>query len=200
MLHSLHRLASTALVVFALLVTLGSPAPAQQSAPVPPPPKDEILGLFLDTCLTKFPDDDALKATMASKKYNAMSPDQTARFLKSDPGLGWFVPTASGNYVLTLELPPYHACAIRRVYAKAPELNPAYGLLLATWTATLQGKTTLHASPPQTLTLAGKPPMVAMLYDMVRTGAPPEKLMAIVTSFPNGSQELRLVRQIPPPQ
>jgi hypothetical protein len=83
---------------------------------VPPPVSTEFVRLFSNYCLSKFPDAVAQAADAA--KLEPLTAAQVASYLHSDPGNGWLIAGPDGNYVLTEENPPYHACAVRR-YATA---------------------------------------------------------------------------------
>jgi len=85
---------------------------AKPDAQLPPAPA-EFVAFFSTYCLEKFPDDLALAAAASDSKLEALTQAQTKLFLKSDPGQGWLIQGESGKYVLTDELPPYHACSVR---------------------------------------------------------------------------------------
>ncbi|MDB5735805.1 MAG: hypothetical protein JWN16_2442 [Alphaproteobacteria bacterium] len=96
------------------LLLAGAVALAQD---VPAPPVSaEFVRLFSSHCLSKFPD--ALAQAAVDEKLEPLTAAQVASYLHSDPGKGWLIAAADGNYVLTEEDPPYHACAVRR-YATA---------------------------------------------------------------------------------
>ncbi len=82
----------------------------------PPPVSDEFVRLFSNYCLSKFPE--AMAQAAADEKLEPLTAAQVASYLHSDPGQGWLIAGAEGQYVLTEENPPYHACALRR-YATA---------------------------------------------------------------------------------
>jgi len=78
-----------------------------------PPAPDEFVAFFTTYCLEKFPDDAALVTAASDSKLVSLTQDQTRLFLRNDPGQGWLIQGESGKYILTDELPPYHACAVR---------------------------------------------------------------------------------------
>jgi hypothetical protein len=97
------------------LLLLGSSARAQDAiaeATLPPAP-EEFIALFQTYCLEKFPDDDVLAAAAQDKKLRTLTSAEIRLFLRGDPGQGWLIEGESGKYILTDELPPIHACAIR---------------------------------------------------------------------------------------
>jgi len=98
----------------ALLLFAGS-ALAQDARPdanLPPAPA-EFVAFFTTYCLEKFPDDAALVLAASDSKLVALTQEQTRLFLRNDPGQGWLIQGESGRYILTDELPPNHACAVR---------------------------------------------------------------------------------------
>ena len=97
------------------LLLLSGGARAQEAKPdaqLPPAPA-EFVAFFTTYCLEKFPDDAALVSAASDSKLVALTPEQTRLFLKQDAGQGWLIQGESGKYILTDELPPYHACAVR---------------------------------------------------------------------------------------
>ncbi len=78
----------------------------------PPPVSGEFVQLFSSYCLSKFPG--AMAQAAADAQLEPLTDAQVANYLHSDPGKGWLVAGTEGQYVLTEEDPPYHACAVRR--------------------------------------------------------------------------------------
>jgi len=98
----------------ALLLLSGS-VRAQEAVPqtpLPPAPA-EFVAFFSAYCLEKFPDDAALVLAASDRRFVALTSAETKLFLRGDPGQGWLIQGENGRYVLTDELPPYHACAVR---------------------------------------------------------------------------------------
>ena len=81
----------------------------------PPPVSDEFVRLFASYCLNKFPDDDALLKQAEADKLEPLSPAQVKTMLHKDNGLGWVIAGVQMQYVLTVEQPPFHTCALRHV-------------------------------------------------------------------------------------
>lgn len=79
----------------------------------PPPVSDEFVKLFASYCLNKFPDDDALLKQAEADKLEPLSPAQVKTMLHKDTGIGWVVAGRQLQYVLTVEQPPFHTCALR---------------------------------------------------------------------------------------
>ncbi len=96
------------------LLLLAGAALAQDAAP-PPPVSDEFVRLFSSYCLNKFPDDGALLSQAEADKLAPLSPAQVKTMLHQDSGIGWVVGGANAQYVLTVEQPPFHTCALRQL-------------------------------------------------------------------------------------
>jgi hypothetical protein len=169
---------------------------ALSATPVRPaePAWAEMIDMFAGVCLGKFPDDAAVRQFAVEKRLAAMPDDAVRQLLGTDPGQGWFQDTARGRYLLTLEMPPYHACAIRRTDSAAPDFIAPLSLLLGTWAATQSGAS-LKQLPPQNAQVGGLPTQVYQWVLDRGPGKPAETLMAFVTNVTN-KVAVRLVRQI----
>jgi hypothetical protein len=176
-------------VALAALVALSAtPVCAVEPAAV------ELIDMFAAVCLGKFPDDAAVRQFAAEKQLAVMPDDIVRKLLGTDPGQGWFEDTARGRYVLTIEMPPYHTCAIRKADSAAPDFLTAFSLLLGIWAGTQSGAS-LKQSPPQNAEVRGSPIQVYQWVLDRGPGKPAETLMALVTNATN-RVEVRLVRQI----
>ncbi|HEU4550645.1 MAG TPA: hypothetical protein VFS01_13175 [Rhizomicrobium sp.] len=100
-----------------LLVT--ADARAQDDGTPAAPVSGEFVSLFSDYCLKQFPDDKALTERAAGEGHRPLSPAEVGAFLHVDPGVGWMIAGRETSYVLTVQVPPYHACALRR-YSDTP--------------------------------------------------------------------------------
>jgi hypothetical protein len=158
------------------------------------PAAAELIDIFAGVCLGKFPDDAAVRQFAAEKRLAVMPDDIVRKLLGTDPGQGWIQNTAHGRYVLTIEMPPYHTCAIRKADSAAPDFLAAFSLQLTAWAATQSGAS-LRQSPPQTAEVGGSPTQVHQWVLDRGPGKPAETLMAFVTNATN-RVEVRLVRQI----
>jgi hypothetical protein len=189
---SSRRLASS-LGVVALIAVLALDATLVRAAE-PDPGAVELMDMFAEVCLQKFPDDTAVRQFAAEKRLDVMPAERLHRVLGTDPGEGWLRNTARGQYVLTVEMPPYHTCAIRKTDTKPPDFLVPLSLLLGMWTATLPGAT-LMQSPVQTAQVSGIPSQFYSWKLNHGPGKQVETLMAIVTTAA-GNTQVRLVRQI----
>ena len=176
-------------VALAALVAL-SATPVRAAEPA----AAELIDMFASVCLGKFPDDATVRQFAAEKQLAVMPDDMVRKLLGTDPGQGWIHNTARGRYVLTIEMPPYHTCAIRKADSAAPDFLAAFSLQLAAWAATQSGAS-LKQSPPQDAEVGGFPTQVYRWVLDRGPGKPAETLMAFVTNATN-RVEVRLVRQI----
>ena len=174
--------------------------PASATRQQPDNAGTELVVVFIELCLGRFPDRANLVEGRISQdtRLSPMPADQVRNYLKDDPGRGWIYQTETGNYVVTIEDPPYRACAVRRTYATLPGYRMPYHLLVRGWAATER-----HAQfqdgpsikqPLGNLMISGET-MTLPAFD----GRPAEMFMEIGTFHTDGQIEVRLVRQIPDP-
>jgi len=79
--------------------------------------RDEMIALYDEICLRAFPDDKAAGDAAARHNATPLSEAQVRIYLHDDPGIGWAIDGRSGRFNVTIEAPPYHACAIRTMTA-----------------------------------------------------------------------------------
>ena len=86
---------------------------------------EQMTQLFDGVCLRAFPDRGAVDRAMAQAGGTAMKPGQVRAYLHDDPGRGWTLARPEATYVVTIEDPPYRACAVRRMTASGfPTVAP----------------------------------------------------------------------------
>ena len=110
------------------LAALAAPASAQYEVPDPAPEPvaqlAEMVELYDRICLRAFPDDHAV-ARLMRDVGTPLSPAEVQRYLRDDPGVGWRIAGRSARFDVTIEAPPYHACAVRTMTAAGfPGLDP----------------------------------------------------------------------------
>jgi len=183
------RIASLAAAALTAVVALGTvPIRAAEPAVV------ELLGMFITICLERFPDDDAVKQFANEKRLEAMTEEHIRHLLGKHPGTGWIHNSPQGRYVLTIEFPPYHTCAIRKADRVAPDFLPPLSQILGNWAARQSGAS-LRQLPKQEVQIGGMPSQVYK-WELDRgPGTKTEGLMAIITNGPN-MVETRLARAV----
>ena len=73
-----------------------------------------MAALYDEVCLKAFPDDEAVDRLMTAKGATPLTPEQVRVTFNDDPGCGWLLKDGQRNIQVMLELPPYHACSVRR--------------------------------------------------------------------------------------
>jgi hypothetical protein len=87
-----------------------TPAGAQDADPA----VTRLVALYDEICLRTFPDDAAVDALMEAKRATPLTPEEVRVTFHNDPGRGWLLQDNGHNIQVMLELPPYHACSVRR--------------------------------------------------------------------------------------
>jgi hypothetical protein len=88
-----------------------------------------MAALYDEVCLKTFPNDGAVAAAMAAKGAVALKSREIRIYLHDDPGRGWTLADGAAQFVVTVEAPPYHACAVRRTTAAGfADLAPYYAV------------------------------------------------------------------------
>lgn len=97
---------------------------AGQPSPYAPPissnavaQRDEMIALYDEICLRAFPDDKAAGDAAARHHATPLSQAQVRIYLHEDPGYGWQIDGRTARFNVTIEAPPFHACAIRTMTA-----------------------------------------------------------------------------------
>lgn len=188
-----HLLAATALAA-----CLHGPAAAQgRKVPIPGDALQEqdpagtalveAFGLF---CLKGFPGA-ARMEDAAPGRLTPMTPAQVESYLHGDPGRGWTYAADGGTYVLTVEDPPYHTCAVRRSYATPPRYRLPWLLTTQLWAAAA-GRGPFQDAKPEVMRQNG------LLIEAVARLLPGEGgdvFMELKTTYPDGHFEQRLARR-----
>jgi hypothetical protein len=174
----------------AALVALGA-APARAAEPA----AAELVDIFATACLRKFPDDSAVRQYARDKGLAGMPAEQIHRLLGTNPGEGWLQNAARGQYLVTVEMRPFHTCAIRKPDTKAPDFLSTFSQTLGTWAAAQSGAGLKGPSSQVANVRDGGPSQVYVWQLTRRPSVPPETLMAIVSNIQGGT-EVRLVRAV----
>ena len=73
-----------------------------------------MVALYDEVCLQTFPIDAEVDALMARKGATPLTPEQVRITLVNDPGRGWMLTDGDREVLIFVEMPPYHACSVRR--------------------------------------------------------------------------------------
>lgn len=155
----------------------------------------DALNAFDQICLKRFPNGAAINDFVARNRLQPVSEEEMRAMLGTDPGVGWHKDTPPGPYTLTIELPPYHTCAIRKRFPNQPNVRARLGALLQSWTSTQRGAT-LKSEPTQTANVGGIDSRVDIFQVAIPGIREAEGMMAIVTPVNGGGSELRLARTL----
>lgn len=178
---------------------------AADAAQVPEEASTGLALAFAQLCLARFPDrDDLAEGGMPPDTRLVLLSDEVAqRFLYTDPGRAWTYRTPYGEYVVTVQDPPYRACAVRKRFAGVPRrpglFKAAFRTVARAW-AVSEGRDGFVEGVPfqrrrPDLRVLGQ----AMLLPAAR-GHPAEVFVEFATLFRDGQVEIRFVRRIPDPE
>jgi hypothetical protein len=151
------------------------------------------LDVFTAVCLAKFPNDADVREYAREKQFDVMADERLHRLLGTDPGQGWVQNGLHRQYLLTIEFPPYHTCAIRAVNAKTEDFVPTFSERIGSWAASQAGMSL--KGPSQKTTNIGGVPSEVYIWELDRGQGSADTLMAVVPSPPNVT-EVRLVHGV----
>lgn len=116
---------------------------APDAAPPPDPAIARMVALYDEVCLKTFPYDDQVDALMTAKGAKALTAEQAKVTLRDDPGRGWSIEDGDKAIQVMIELPPYHACSVRRMTAGGLTDAAAYRTAIDRFKQTRPGFTTV---------------------------------------------------------
>lgn len=156
---------------------------------------DDLFNVFMNFCLEAFPDDAAVEAKVKAGAHPELAPEDLNSVLHGDPGQGWVVRLNHSAIMLTVERPPYHACGVRAVLPKEPDIGLKVATYLGLWGFSQSPPETMLPEPAQSRTIGA---IVQTLLPFVLVGPdkrPIEQIGAYFAHDPNNQQvQLRLVR------
>jgi len=122
-------LAAAALAQKPPAVVAPSPYAPPVNAAGPAAQLAEMLDIYDSACLRAFPDERAVARVMSDRGARELPAAQVRVYLHEDPGYGWRIAGRTGTFNLTIENPPFHACAVRTMTAAGfPDLGPYQAL------------------------------------------------------------------------
>lgn len=122
-----------------LLAAAAASAAVGQSQDAADPAVERLVTLYDEVCLKTFPDDAAVDALMAAKGATALTPEEVRVTFRNDPGRGWLLEDGDRTIQIMLELPPYHACSVRRMTSQGFGDLTAYRAVAEAYKATRPG-------------------------------------------------------------
>lgn len=188
-----------AAIVVAMLAVLAPGLARAQAGAVVISPEDArendpagtaLVEAFATFCLDRFPS--ARVEDVAPGRVQALSPARVREYLHDDPGHGWLYRAPDGEYVLTIEDPPYHTCAVRRTYARPPHYRLPWLLQTGTWAAKA-GRGPFQPSEPQVVRQNG---LLIEASGRMLPGGGGDVFLELKTTYPDGHFEQRLARRV----
>jgi len=124
-----------------MLLSTVALAAAQASAAATPPGDAvaRMAALYDEVCLKTFPIDTEVDALMARKGAKPLAADEVKVTMGSDPGRGWLIKDGDRDIQVYLELPPFHACTVRRMTPAGMTDDSAYRQVVEPYKATHAG-------------------------------------------------------------
>jgi hypothetical protein len=113
----------TAALAMLLQAGAAPPAAPAPAAATPDPALARMVALYDEVCLQAFPIDGGVDRAMAARGATPLTPAQVKVTLVDDPGRGWKLKDGDHNILVFLELPPFHACSVRRFFPAIPPLD-----------------------------------------------------------------------------
>lgn len=183
---------------------------ALQAAPAPMPTAAPFRGagqmLTFDTiCNRMFPDDERVASGLAAvKSARALSAAEVRRYLKDDPGRGWELSMGDTRMIVTIEAPPFHACAVRMSNADGVIDEGQWQRLLDAAQARSGGG--FSTLPPRTFTTGGTRSVASGIQKVAPDGRAEAIYLFRTTpldpkALPEYGVEIRMVHQfVTPPR
>lgn len=116
----------TAVALTLLLATLTLATPALANPDPTNADAEQMARLFDTLCLRAFPDRADMEKAIGQLDAVPLTEDEVRAMLHDDPGEGWRVRRPEATYLVTVEAPPWHACAIRRMTRNGLPTTQAY--------------------------------------------------------------------------
>jgi hypothetical protein len=128
-----------------------------------------MAGLYQHLCLQSFPAAAALAAALRPLDASELAAPEVARYLHADPGRAWRLRVGGVRYILTVEDPPFHTCALRRMTAAGLPDDSAYAAVVGAY-ARAHGLA-IKPLPKQVLPLSGNADLTAFSIILAPPGA-----------------------------
>ena len=149
-----------------------------------------LVQVFNQFCLANFPEPRRIE-TAGQGQLTQLPPAGVQRYLHEDPGRGWIYRSDGAEYVVTVEDPPYHTCAVRRSFATPPKYLAPYTQVISAW-AKAGGLGSFVDLPAQVIR---REDLIIEGATHVAQNGHGDVLMDIRTTYPNGQVEQRLARR-----
>lgn len=128
-----------------------------------------MVGLYQRLCLQSFPKPAALAAALQPLDATELPAPEVASYLHADPGRAWRLHVDGVRYVLTVENPPFHTCALRRMTVAGLSDDRLYAQAVRSY-AQAHGLAIKHL-PKRVLALSGNTELTAFASILAPPGA-----------------------------
>jgi len=191
------------LILAAALAVLSSradaappPAPPPGAAPDLTPPQmaaEEMMNLFNDICLARFPNEDAVGMAVAARKAVPLPAAASKAALLGRSGAAWAVPSGNGHYVLAVEMPPRH-CVVTGPAAEDDGVRTVFGMVV---TSFAKGKEFgALAQPPVREGKVNGQDATIQIIAAAPQGRPRQAFVNMSMANADGTTTLRLTREL----
>ncbi len=128
-----------------------------------------MAALYQQLCLQSFPTAAALAAALRPLDATELAPREVTGYLHADPGRAWRLQVGAVRYILTVEDPPFHTCALRRMTAAGLPDDSAYAAVVRAY-ARAHGLA-IKPLPKQVIPLSGAADLTAFSIVLAPPGA-----------------------------
>jgi len=190
-------------VLLAALLAVARPACVHAQSATPPastPPGDaarsQLMDIYQEYCLDRFPNRARLLATITDRKFPLASKADADRALKNRTGQAWVVAKPAGNFLLALWDTPQRGCAITGTAPDDASTRATFDLVVTMY-AGQRELGALTRPPIRTGQVNGKPATL-QLIGVQPDNQPSEAFVNVAVTRPDGT-EARLAREWGPP-
>lgn len=162
------RVRLAALLLIGLVAAAPAPVPPRAPA-LAPAEAAAMVALYQRLCFDAFPSPERLGPALLALDADEMKAEEVARYLHADPGRGWHLRQDGVAYVLTVEEPPFHTCALRRMTPNGLGDDRGYWRAVGAY-ARARGLTVRHLAK-RVMALSGDAELTAHSAVLVKPGA-----------------------------
>jgi hypothetical protein len=191
-------------ILLAALLAASHPARVHAQPATPPAPaapgdaaRSQLMDVYQEYCLDRFPNRDRLIATIAERQFPPAPKADADRALKNRTGQAWVVAKPAGKFLLALWDTPQRGCAVTGTAPDDASTRATFDLIV-----------TMYAGDHE-LGALGRPPVRPGQIDGTPAtlqvigadpgGQPREAFVNVAIAHPDGT-EARLAREWGPPE
>jgi hypothetical protein len=159
--------------------------------------KADMISLYQDYCLDRFPNAQHLLAYIGGRNFPPAPPGVAMRALNGHAGQAWIVTRPSGQFVLALGDAP-RSCVVTGVALNDAGTRAVFDIMVTMY-AGAHEYGALSKPPLQTAQLGGKPAFLQVI-GALPGGEPRQAFVNMAITNPDGTAMTRLAREVAPPQ